>query len=233
MWKVLRNGIVPLLVVGVCAACGGSSSSGSPTTPTNHSPVLGSMSVTPSFVMSQLGSITASASATDADGDAMTYTWDFGDGSQATGSSVTKTYTGSGGNMTVRVTVTDGKGGSATDTRQVAVGSPMGPWTGTVNLATCGLGTKPMTWSLTQVGTTMTGSVTLAQGLCSYTPGTAVTDPAEPGTIDSSGKFSIRIKIPPYIDVYLKGQIDSTALKATGGLYGSGHNGTPFTMTKS
>jgi hypothetical protein len=42
----------------------------------------------------------------------------------------------------------------------------------------------------------------------------------------------IRVKIPPFTDVYFQGQMDTTGRTITGGLQGSGHNGTPFVWTK-
>jgi hypothetical protein len=86
--------------------------------------------------------------------------------------------------------------------------------------------------TLTQNQTTVTGSIGLPEGLCSFSGGTAVTDPAEPGRIDANGNVQIHIKIPPFTDVTLRGTIDQSGRRISGGLYGSGHNGTPVTLTK-
>lgn len=61
----------------------------------------------------------------DPDGDALTYTWDFGDGTPAakfTSPRTTHRYA-SLGNYTVKVTVDDGRGGTASATTPVTVGS--------------------------------------------------------------------------------------------------------------
>jgi hypothetical protein len=137
-----------------------------------------------------------------------------------------------GGNGVARVTVTDGKGGSATDTRSFVVGSMTGSWSGTVDTTGCTGVTKPMTATLTQNATVVTGTIGLASGLCTFLPGTAVTDPAEPGRIDASANVTIRIKIPPFTDVTFRGTMDTTGRTLTGGLFGSGHTGTPVVLTK-
>jgi PKD repeat protein len=232
------------------AGCKGSSSStptspsggGGTTTPTNRAPVITNATFTPAFGVAFLQLFTGAVSATDADGDALSYSWDFADGTSSTQQNPTKTYTGSGGTMAVRVTVSDGKAmttfdprtATASSTITVAVGSMTGYWSGTIDLNTCLPGqTKPVTATLTQSSTVVTGSVVLAQGLCSFQPGTAITDPAEPGTINAAGALNVRVKIPPYTDVYFRGTMDSSGKRITGGLYGSGHNGTPFVWNKS
>jgi hypothetical protein len=233
------------------ASCGGGGSSsstpsspsggGGTTTPTNHAPVITNATFTPAFGIAFLQNFTGNVSATDSDGDALSYSWDFGDGTSSTQQNPSKVYTGAGGTMPVRITVSDGKSATSYDVRTatasstitVAVGSMTGSWSGTVDLNTCLPGrTKPVTANLTQSSTVVTGNVTLAEGLCSFQPGTAVTDPAEPGSINAAGTVSFRVKIPPYTDVYFKGTIDSSGKRFTGGLYGSGHSGTPFVMTK-
>jgi hypothetical protein len=237
---------VLLLVLPGLSACGGSSNSGggstptSPTTttPTNRAPVIATMTASPAFGVQQLSQFSFTASATDADNDALTYTWDFGDGTQGTGTSTTKTYA-TGGTMSVRLSVSDGKAAqgiapaTTTDTRSIVVGSMTGQWSGTIDLDFCIPGRiKPVTATLTQSSGTVTGSIYLPEGLCSFSPGTAVTDPAEPGTINAAGAFQVRAKVPPYTDVYFRGTMDATGRRITGGIYNSGHNGTPFVWNK-
>jgi hypothetical protein len=182
------------------------------------------------FGIAQLTQFTYSGSATDPDGDSLTYTWDFG-GASASGTSGIMTFP-SGVTGTARLTVTDGKGATTSDTRTFVVGSMTGTWSGTVDVTDCVGRVKPMAATLSQSQTTITGSMTLAEGLCSFGPGTAVTDPAEPGHIDTNGNVSIRIKIPPFTDVTFRGLMDQSGRRVAGGLYGSGHNGTPVVLDK-
>lgn len=228
--------LVAVFALALAVGCGGGGSSPSSpttttTTPTNRAPSMTSMSFSPSFGIQQLTSFSYSANATDPDGDSVTYTWDIA-GNARTGSSGSISFI-NGGSSTARVTVTDGKGGTATDSRTFTVGSMTGQWTGTVDLNFCLPGrVKPVAATFTQSNGVVTGTVTLAEGLCSFSPGTAVTDPAEPGTINSSGTISVRVKIPPYTDVYFRGDMQSSGTRITGGLYGSGHSGTPFVLNK-
>jgi hypothetical protein len=231
MQRCLSVGVVCLFAAGF-VGCGGESGS-SPTSPTpaqtNRSPVINSMDVSPSFGVAQLTSFAFSASASDPDGDSVTYAWDLA-GSAYSGTSGSMTF--SSGAEGARLTVSDGKGGSTSETRAFVVASPAGSWNGSVDLSSCLGYSKVMTATLSQSLTVVTGTVGLPAGLCSFQPGTAVTDPAEPGKIDANGNVTIRIKIPPYTDVTFKGTIDSTGRRMTGGLYGSGHTGTPVVLTK-
>ncbi len=217
-----------------CGGGGGSSSSSTPTTPTpqNRAPTV-TATGNLTFGIAQITTFSFSASASDPEGDPVTIAWNFGDGTAGSGTAVTHTYT-NGGSMSVIATASDNKGASTPSTAvNVTVGGMTGQWSGTVDLNVCLPGVvKPTTASLTQNGTSITGTVTLAQGLCSFQPGTAVTDPAEPGTIDGNGNVKIRVKIPPFTDVYFQGTMDTTGRKITGGLRGSGHNGTPFVWNK-
>jgi hypothetical protein len=94
-------------------------------TPTNRDPVA-------SFTNTQTASDStgvsyrfSAAGSTDADGDTLSYAWTFGDGTGASSRDYTKKYT-KDGNFTVRLTVSDGKGGSDTTTKTVAVDVPGG-----------------------------------------------------------------------------------------------------------
>lgn len=184
------------------------------------------MNVTPSFGVSQLTAFTFNASASDPDGDTVTYTWDLA-GNAATGATGTITFTG-GGTGVMRVTVTDGKGGSATDTRTITVGTMTGNWSffvpnqGTLILA------------LTQTTTFVTGTFVVAPGGFGNAPAgtTGNTDPAQPGSINGSAVVVIRLKIGAFTDFTMTGTMDSTGQRVTGTLNGSGLSGQAFTMTK-
>lgn len=60
------------------------------------------------------------ATSSDPDGDALTYTWRFGDGTRAHGVTANHVYTVAG-SYRITLTVTDGRGGTATATRDVTI----------------------------------------------------------------------------------------------------------------
>jgi len=227
------------LLIGVMSVgaggCGGGGGGGNPNTPSpnsNRSPTV-AISASRTFGIAQLTTFAFNATASDPDGDSVTIAWNFGDGTASSGTSVTKKYT-NGGSLTVVATASDSKGASSVSgPLSVTVGSMTGTWSGTVDLDVCLSGVvKPVTAILKQTGGSISGTVTLSQGLCSFRPGTAKTDPAEPGTINGNGDVRIRVKIPPFTDVYFEGRMDSTGRRITGGLKGSGHRGTPFVLNK-
>jgi hypothetical protein len=220
------------LAVGA-AACGSDSSPAAPSptpTPTipvappvlNAPPRINSMTANPSFGVASLTAFAMTASATDPEGDPVTYEWELGDGSRATGAASGKTYL-TGGAVTITLTVSDGRGGSATDRRTITVGSLDGNWGGTVNVG--GNDNQPATMSLTQVGSVVSGTLTMG-GFSGRT------DPAQLGRVDSSGAFEIRWKIDPFLDFTMRGQMDPTGQRISGGTFGSGFTGEPFVFDK-
>ena len=216
--------LLPLLA----AACGNDSSSGPPTQPgggsnpppaqTNRAPTITAMSVT-GFGIQSLSQFAYSGSATDPDGDSITYAWEIG-GTPFSGSSGAFTSSG-GGTFTARLTVSDGKGGTASDTRNFVVGSMTGNWRGT----NAGLG--PFTMSLTQTVGFITGTYA---DTSNFGPGR--TDPAQPGIIRADGTFEMRMKQGIFTDFTFRGQMDQTGNRLTGGIFGSGFTGQPFVMDR-
>ena len=141
------------------AACGGGSSSSAPTSPStpstpapaaNRAPVVNSINVTPSFGISELTSFTYSASASDPDGDPVSFAWDLA-GNAANGPNGSITFVGSG-TAGFKVTISDGKGGTASDTRTITVGNATGTWRGT------GVSLGAFTMVLTQTSAKVSGS---------------------------------------------------------------------------
>ena len=202
------------------AACGGSGDDTpkTPTTPppaTNTPPAITAMSIT-SFGIQQLSTFSFSASATDANGDALTYTWDIA-GNPASGTSGTMIFT-AGGDATARLTVSDGRGGSVTDTRPFIVGSMTGRWQGSYP-------GFDFTSNLQQNNSRITGDY-------SDRLGTGRLDPDFANTIDADGNVVLRYKQGTFLDFTMRGRMDQTGRRITGGVHGSGYNGEPFTMVK-
>jgi PKD repeat protein len=99
------------------AACGGHGSGGG-VPPANNAPQA---------AFSAAGAVTAgdalafdASASSDVDGDALTFSWDFGDGTRGGGAELAHVFAGSG-NFTVTLTVADGRGGSASTTRDITV----------------------------------------------------------------------------------------------------------------
>jgi hypothetical protein len=90
--------------------------------PGNAAPTV---SVTPSATTAATGvSLTFSAAASDSNGDALAYYWDFGDGTFGTnGTAASKSWVAAG-DYVVRCVVSDMKGGVASDSVVIRVGSP-------------------------------------------------------------------------------------------------------------
>lgn len=180
------------------------------------------MSAAPNFGIAMLTSFAMTASATDPDGDSVTFDWDLGDGSRASGAGVSKTYL-TGGLATITLTISDGRGGTATDRRTITVGSLGGSWAGTQNFG--GNNNQTSTMQLTQVGGVVTGTMVLG-GFAGRT------DPAQLGRIDSNGSFEIRWKVDPFLDFTMRGQMDPSGNRISGGTFGSGFAGEPFSYDK-
>src|SRR3954470_17563661 len=180
-------GISLFLLTGCGSGGGGTPSSPTtpttPTAPANRAPVINALNFAPAFGIAQLTQFSFNASASDPDADGVTYSWDVG-GNAFTGSSGTIVFS-TGGQSTARVTVSDGKGGTVSDSRTFVVGSMSGQWSGIVDTTSCTGITKPMTATLVQNLGLVTGTIGFPNGLCSFSGGSAKTDPAEPGRIDA------------------------------------------------
>jgi hypothetical protein len=83
----------------------------------------------------------------------------------------------------------------------------------------------PATMSLTQVGGVVTGTLVLSDL-------NGRTDPAQIGRIDTNGAFEIRWKVDPFLDFTMRGQMDPTGRRISGGVFGSGFTGDPFAFDK-
>lgn len=224
-------------LIWVCAlaacvsACGGSGGS-SPTQPStpapqpqpapNRVPAV-SATVSPAFGIHGLTTFTFVATGTDPDGDTLTYAWTVGDGSSSSSATFTRVFT-QGGTFTPKVSVSDGHGGSAgADAAPIIVGSATGTWRGTGPSA---LGTFTLT--LTQENT---GRVTGTYADSTFGGG-QLDAASTTNRIDAQGAIEMRVKQGPFNDWTFRGQMDQTGRRITGGVFGSGFNGQPFTLTK-
>jgi hypothetical protein len=221
-------------------ACGGSDGGGgtptaptTPTTPTNRNPVIGSITVTPTFGVSGLTSISMSATATDADNDTLTYLWSFG-GATANGPTAAVAMTGDGP-VAVQLTVSDGKGGTATDSRTVTIGTMTGRWS-FIFTGTCSPTTPTVlpVMTLTQTGGVVTGTLASPAAWCNVPAGQpGQLDPASPAAIDAEGNFTgARLKIGAYQDTFLTGKMDATGRTITGTTRYTGGGTNTFEMKK-
>lgn len=220
----------------------GSNKPESPTTPTptpnvptpqaNRAPSITSMTVSPTFAVSALTTVTMIGAATDADGDPLTYTWSF-NGANAGGASTSAKLTGDG-SVPVQLTVTDGRGGTITDTRTVTVGTVTGSWDFVAGVCATDPREKPAVFTLTQTNGVVTGSLSFPGNWFNVSPGAHGEIPAStPGTIDDQGNFSLpRVAVGAFLDIRLTGKMDATGRKITGAIFNSGFTGEPFLMTK-
>lgn len=174
-----------------------------------------------------------SAAATDPQNNPLTYTWSYNNTS-AVGATNSATLTGDG-SVTVQLTVSNGKGGSATQSQNVTIGTMTGTWN--LNVPICGGAGNPATMALTQTGTQVTGTLFFANQWCNITRQTGGTL-KQPGTIDAQGNFAmLRISVVSgivgqFLEFQLTGQMDSTGRTIVGVINQSGFSNNPMTMTK-
>lgn len=221
-------------IVTVCAllamvACGdkdsptGPSGQPPPTPQTNRSPAINSVQVSPTFGIADLTVFNLSSTASDPDGDALSYSWSLGGQTFAGANQQVIYYGGAGGPARATVTVTDGKGGSTSGNVDFVVGSMRGNW-----LVTGGP-TEIVGMALT-LSQSSAGIVTGTFNMPLF--GNGNTDPAEPGVINAQGQLRMRVKIGSFTDFTMSGTMDTTGVRITGDVRGSGFTGQPFVMVK-
>lgn len=217
---------LPVLLLGSLVACGGEGGgSSTPTIPTpqaNRAPVISSVTVTPTFGVQDFGIFTFNASATDLDNDTLTFGWDIS-GIARSGSTAQVGPFINGGTGTATVTVSDGKGGTGTGSVQFIVGTMTETWSGAVSQSNA-LPTFSM--NLTQAVGVFAGTIETPQGNGQVGPTGAI------ATINATGQISMRIKVAPFTDFTMTGQMDGTGRGITGTVSGSGFTGQPFVMAK-
>jgi hypothetical protein len=219
--------MIPAAIAIFMIGCGGGGGSSTPTNPTptpqaNRNPTISSVTVTPTFGVQDFGQFTFNAAASDADNDSLTYTWDLA-GNPRVGQTAQIGPFVNGGDFTGNVTVTDGKGGTASNSVQFIVGTMTGTWRGGV-FNTTALPSFQMT--LTQAAGLFSGSITTGIGNGQVGPTGAL------ATINGSGLVTMRIKVAPFTDFTMTGQMDTTGRRVTGSVSGSGFTGQPFIIDK-
>ena len=228
MKRLIPTGALVLFLV----ACGGSNTTpAQPTSPSqpqpqpqpNRAPTV-SATASPAFGIHGLTTFTITAIAADPDADALTYDWTLGDGSFSSNASFTRVFT-LGGTFAPTVIVSDGRGGSASaSTSTITVGSMTGAWRGVSGPAALG------TYSFT-LAQDNSGRVTGSYFDSTFGPGQL--DPASTtNRVDAQGAIEMRVKQGPFTDWTFRGQMDQTGRRITGGVFGSGFSGQPFTLTK-
>lgn len=189
----------------------------------NRAPSFTSVTVTPPFGVQDFGLFTFNAAATDPDGDALVYTWSIGSNMRA-GQTVQSGPFTTGGTFTASVTVEDGRGGVQTSSLTFIVGTMTGSWRGSVFNSNA-LPTFSM--SLTQVLGFFAGEIMTPVGSGQVGPSGAL------ATINASGQVTMRIKVAPFTDFTMTGQMDTTGRRVTGSVSGSGFTGQPFILERT
>jgi hypothetical protein len=190
------------------AACGaGSSTTTAPTQPsappsTNQPPQIAEVTVTPSFVVAGVGTATAHVDARDPDGDRLTYTW-ITNQNQTTGPDAPDFSYQTPGTQPASVRVTDAKGESVRATLPGITWADMDNrpyFDGYFDDQPNGL--------FFLLETRRTGaSITEARLLFLRSGKEGFLDPAQAGTLDAAGNFTIRIKMKSDEDLQLIGKL--------------------------
>ena len=201
------------------------------TNPGNQAPLI-TIATNATFGMAQLTTFAFAASVVEPNTDPVTVKWTFSDGTVVNGSNVWRRFPDPG-SYEVFATATDHLGTSANSpTLTFVVATVSGDWGGEMDLSTCGAGTKPISASLSQSGSVLTGTVTMPEGMCSSAGGTASIGTGDPGQVFGNGSVRLHIVVPGSIDASLTGQIGTDTNKITGTLEDANASGIPFTLNR-
>ena len=127
---------------------------------------------------------------------------------------------GTGGALIASPAVSDGRGARANANQVFVVGTLAGEWAGTAE----GLGEFTMT--LTHTNGEITGIYTDLDGPSPVGP------PDARGTIDASGHVELPTGQSQFRMFSVRGTMDATGRRITGGFFGAGFTGEIFTMNK-
>lgn len=199
----------------------------------NQAPLI-TISTSATFGMAGITTFALEASVIEPNSDPFSVKWTFSDGTTINGYNAWRRFE-EPGSYEVYATATDHRGLSGESPKvTLLVGTYSGNWSGEIDLTPCGGGTKPISASLTQSGSVVTGTVTLPEGLCASSTGwTATIGGSEPGQAFGGGSLRLHIVVPGVIDARLSGQMNATDTNSvTGTLEDESASGIPFTLTR-
>lgn len=197
----------------------------------NQAPLI-TIATNATFGMAQITTFAFAASVIEPNADPVTVTWSFSDGTVVSGNNVWRQFP-EAGSYQVFATATDHLGSSSNSTTAtILVGTAAGDWSGEIDLSNCGGGTKPISASLSQSGSVLTGTVSMPEGLCGTSGGTATIGTGDPGQLFGNGSIRLHIVVPGAIDASLAGQIGTDNNAITGTLEDANASGIPFTLNR-
>jgi hypothetical protein len=160
----------------------------------NETPTVLGVTAQPSPALQGATAISFSASASDRDGDALTYAWSFGDGATSSGANPSHVYQ-SPGEYSVTVEVADGKE-TATGSTRVTVKGMAGSWTGRL------AGRSPITFNLSQSGSTVVGSYQAVY------PGSVSVAGTVTGSVVAPAGVTLTVQVRHYWPLHYEAQLD-------------------------
>lgn len=197
----------------------------------NQAPLI-TISTNATFGIAQITTFAFTAAIIEPNADPVSVKWTFSDGTVVNGNNVWRQFPDPG-SYEVFATATDHLGSSSNSpTATFIVGTVSGEWSGEMDLSPCGAGTKPISASLTQSGSVLTGTVSMPQGMCSSSGGTATIGTGDPGQVFGSGSVRLHIVVPGSIDASLAGQMGTNTNTITGTLEDANASGISFTLNR-
>ena len=201
-WLLIGLGAV---AIGAAVVLAGGSS--------NEAPTISSVTPSAQFGLMGATSISFNAAANDPDGDTLSYEWDFGNGQTSTAANPSHVFS-TAGVFNVKVKVSDGKK-SAESSTTVTIRSMTGTWRGSIFAGIM---------TLTQTGTTVTGSYVDVDGPGTLTAGAVST---------TSPSFRITINQPQFgFIATFTGNPDASVNVISGTLTQAGFGSAPYTLTR-
>ena len=187
--------------------------------PHNKAPVPGTITVSPTGtgMAGQTSFTFTSTGASDPDGDTLTKTWTSSDGGSGTGDTFTRTFA-TAGSFQVNLKVSDGKLDASTPAASATVGpSVTGTWAcGTDQ----GFGAN-VSYTLTQSGTSLTGSITLSgavTGTLSGVTGSVGSSLTHPAAVNWTSTAFTVTGFPGTFTISFSGTTVAAGTSATGTL---------------